>query len=380
MPTLIDIPVELLEDALSPLSISDLYSLSRTCKALRRYLSPRIYHTIDWSWTDGQPCPPYGLLLRTLLGHAALASYIKVIRLRGGGIINSTGLQESSCDEYYSSDELFKPSRSIWSDGRQVKSVFGPTSMRKVGNLISTIASTDAPEHEWKKEFERGNIDVITKDFHSRPRLSKALAHVKNTLESLVLKVRFECDMWREIKDPWGDYHLCGLVGRVTGINEMPKLTNLEVSWALLLGWNPYLGRGRAGDDSHSNLPKSFMHDADIGQFPWSTILPPSIETVCFRDDLSDFTHYTFERSSVINLVEHLLKSRDDHFEALVRVDFFCIWNRRCHCVTWSKAEMMELLDVCERASVKCEIFQEQRVEGTADMVDVKVLETLPDS
>jgi hypothetical protein len=87
MPSLTDLPVELLEDIVAPLSVVQQSKLSRTCKALHSYLSPRIYHSVDWFWRDDGPCPPFDRLLRTLLSNTRLANLVKVLKLRGGGLV-----------------------------------------------------------------------------------------------------------------------------------------------------------------------------------------------------------------------------------------------------------------------------------------------------
>lgn len=84
MASLVGLPIELLENVLVDLQIDDVSSLSRTCKDAHRYLSPRVYHSIHWCWKDGRACPPYHLLLRSLLSNPSLASHVKTINLRGG--------------------------------------------------------------------------------------------------------------------------------------------------------------------------------------------------------------------------------------------------------------------------------------------------------
>jgi hypothetical protein len=87
MASILDLPSELLEDILLPLSTESLSRLSRTCITLHTFLSPIIYHTIDWTWYDGDAhAPPFLLLLRTLLTNSGMAGKVKVLKLRGRGV------------------------------------------------------------------------------------------------------------------------------------------------------------------------------------------------------------------------------------------------------------------------------------------------------
>ncbi|KAF1849907.1 uncharacterized protein K460DRAFT_400007 [Cucurbitaria berberidis CBS 394.84] len=543
MPTLIDIPAELLEEILSSLSVSDYSTLSRTCKILHTFFSPRIYHTVNWSWEDDQPSPPYHLLLRTLLGNARLASYVKVLKSRGGGIVRREEWETGDCD--YDSNSGWRPiesARSIWLDGRRAKSSFKSTDVHRVINLISSIASSSAHKREWILEFDRGNVDVImalilhqiqdierldlgfgfmqrskfiprvfrhlidaqksiavfphlisvdlgvdgphtpsgiwsdldqsrlffylpkitffntiflepsvfawpspsitprsesllsltlrkctaSEDTlekilsctpqlrhlvydHYRmvacgiphwesykelcwtgtvrpkvlvhgPRLSKALAHVQSTLESLVLKVRFKSKGYYDIKDLGNTDYFCCLVGRVTGFDKMPNLTSLEISWALLLGWDPDFEEVQASYRLDFDSQDPFTLDPGVDHFPWPAILPSTIQTLRLRDDLSDFSHYPYRKIDPINLLEHLLYARKSSLRALARVEFLFIWNQWYGREGWPKVLMKKLLDTCKRDGIKCRILQEELVRKLSELVDVIVFDVIHSS
>jgi hypothetical protein len=77
--------------------------------------------------------------------------------------------------------------------------------------------------------------------FIQAKRLSNAIEHVREILESLVLKVGFEEPAesrdFRSMKEAENAMYMCILVGRVRGLDRTPRLKKLEFSWALLSGW-----------------------------------------------------------------------------------------------------------------------------------------------
>ncbi|KAJ4369666.1 hypothetical protein N0V83_005428 [Neocucurbitaria cava] len=524
MSPFVDFPAELLEEILELLSTADLSTLSRTCKELYTFFSPRVYHKIDWTWDDDKPCPPYHLLLRTLLSNARLASHIKVLRTRGGGIVPRSHWEEGICndaaiDEHY---KLCDIRRSVWVEGHRERSSFTSKDVRRVINLISSTAPTDAHRREWILEFYRGNVDVImalilhqsqaieeldlgfafldhakfiprafkhlidaqeaaavyphlasvnlgadgpgipewvwtdldlfrlfiflpnvktidaillepvlfawpsphkipradalstlilrqctisedtleailsctpklkhlvydywrmaecfpphwecckddknnkSKKSYTQvpihcPRLSKALAHVHTTLESLVLKAQFRGDMLsgplsRDIKDPFESLCKCYIFGRVTGLDKMLSLKSLEASWALLFGWwdfpapdyrgHPYDGVQGSGDN------------------PWTSVLPPNIRRLCMRDDMSDFRDYELYSvlADPVPLFRHLLDARRKLFGSLEHVKFAFMYRH-------DKRDKLpvqiirKLRDDCLRAGMACEIIGER--------------------
>jgi hypothetical protein len=176
------------------------------------------------------------------------------------------------------------------------------------------------------------------------PRLSKALAHVKDTLESLVLKVRFTSDVWTEFKDLQNSQHLCGMIGRVSGLEMMPKLTTLDISWVLLLGWEP----------DYEWVPgmlvaRPVIPEADTAGFPWSTIMPPTIQVLRIRDDLSDFWHYPHRSFDVNSLVKSIVSNHKQYFGALNRLDFVYIWK-------WTYERDRGPLELIEKLTSICQM------------------------
>lgn len=482
--TIHDMPAELFDEILALISVADISSLSRTCRTLHSYLSPRVYHTQDWYWKDDHPSPPYHLLLRTLLSNPRLTGYVKVVKLRGGGIVREEGWNRGYWLDTPSGLEPLKRARSIWKIGQCPETFFTPGEIQAIHDLVSYTTVCEAYKRDAVQEFNRGNVDVMvalilqhtqaiehldlgfgylqhaefvprtfqylmncttaiapyphltsatlgsdgmqtledvwlgldlfrlflylpklvqmetmflepvifawpspTKtpqamilstlelrnttasedtlgmilsctpnlkhlvyDHHRMvalgmshwksyqqllwsgaarpqvllhgPRLSKALAHVKDTLQSLVLKVRFEGEVQIDIKDLRNTNYLCGLIGRVSGLERMPKLTSLEISWVLLLGW-------QADYDGQPGILKKGpdIPEADIIGFSWPNILPPTMQLLRIRDDLSDFSHYPHQSIDQISLVKSLLISRETYFEALARVDFVSVRN-----------------------------------------------------
>jgi hypothetical protein len=68
--------------------------------------------------------------------------------------------------------------------------------------------------------------------------LDAALSYVKDTLQSLVLRIQFEPEYYEEIFRLEIDYAtLCGVIGHLSILPSMPLLTKLETPWCMLFGW-----------------------------------------------------------------------------------------------------------------------------------------------
>jgi hypothetical protein len=156
MPSFTDFLVELLEEILLSCSIVDFSLLSRTCKILHVFFSPRIYYTIDWFWDDDQLSPPYHLFLRTLLGNKRLAESDKVLRFCGGGIVRMEEWRDHGCE---APRDCWKTARSIRVDDQRANSAFSTKERSTAVHHIETMAASALLE--WTTEFDRGNVDLF---------------------------------------------------------------------------------------------------------------------------------------------------------------------------------------------------------------------------
>lgn len=168
MVSLIDLPAELLEKVLLHVPLSGLVNLSTTCKSLHGYLSPRVYHTFDWCWKQGDPSPPFHLLLRTLISNRLLAGYVKVLRLRGGHTSSHNGRYDGSCRTHWwggsceHEDSLCYPyeqGQTVVDATRRLGPLFKPLELWCLINIVSTIEPSKA--NEWYAGFDKGSIDII---------------------------------------------------------------------------------------------------------------------------------------------------------------------------------------------------------------------------
>jgi hypothetical protein len=511
MAALVGLPIELLENVLVDLEIDDISSLSRTCKDAHRYLSPRVYHSINWCWKDDHRCPPYHLLLRTLLSNSSLASHVKTINLRGGGIFKKSAWNDrcfGRCDDDWV--HVIK-ARSIWADGQRRRVSFNTEDWQRLKAVVSRIATHQGAVNQWLHELYRGNVDAIVallvcqcqkierlhlgfalvngsvflqkvfrqliavcktkvvypylvstvlgsdgpvkfrhtvadldlfrlffflpslahletmfsepvvfgwpspaltpqaqsisslilrrctasektleKVLRSTPNLknlvydfrrmvdigwphwetykesdermpnvlfqchylSKALAHVKSTLESLEVKIHFEFDVWTEVHDPETQY-LCGIVGRVKGLDQMKKLKILKMPWVFHLGWRALCTHwhdwGSPGD------PSCF---GNIDPCPWPKLLPPSLERIQFGDDMIRFSRYELAQVDPEDLLNQLLLVRAQSFPVLSCVDFMFTWVAVYEYTGWPLQQMNSLVSLCEQNGLKSEVFR----------------------
>jgi hypothetical protein len=151
--------------------------------------------------------------------------------------------------------------------------------------------------------------------------LSEALSHLRSTLKSLTLRVRFETDEYTEVTDPYYSGmdagNLVGVSGRLIGLKDMPKLTSLDIPRVLLFGWEadtPEAYLWPLGD--HAKL--TFQHDvADLSEYQWSDVLPESIEVIRLCHDFNNFRHYQYSVRAIVALNKQLLSEKEERFKAL---------------------------------------------------------------
>ncbi|KAH9864715.1 hypothetical protein J1614_010651 [Plenodomus biglobosus] len=541
MASILKLPAELLEAILALSKPAGLSALSRSCKHLYRYISPLLYHSIDWCWKDDTSPPPFQLLLRTLVANRQLASNIRKIRLRGGGIVRKDYWRFGDCELNERNGPFpIEPARSVNTSERHLQTLFNPLERWHVHNLIRAIASSRASE--WYAEVARGNVDAIvslilhqcqaveeldlgfgyifdskfialvfrrsmdrtvpypglervmlgtdglfspkgafidmdilrmfftlpklrqltamaiepamftwispdkppqaaslvnlvlhnstllessldtilastpmlrhlTYDFHrlvdygshwqcmsdyskwlylrqkgraryrpdvaiSGPVLTRALSRVCKTLETLVLKVQFECDLGSEACGAniraWDDaLTLCHIIGRIRGLNCFHNLRHLEISWVLLFGWwdadlEQYKGYIRpTGRSSHPD-----PYTVSLSGQPWTHILPPNIERLCLRDDMSGHDNYPHHTLNPFVLTEKLLEARRTEYTRLKQVDFGFIAESNYSTVKPDQQWSLRLRVMCAEEGVKCEVTRQvqREVDGMSVM------------
>jgi hypothetical protein len=542
MAALVGLPIELLENVLVDLEIDDISSLSRTCKDAHRYLSPRVYHSINWCWKDDHRCPPYHLLLRTLLSNPSLAFHVKTINIHGDAITQKRGDQDKwpwrNIDHNW---RFTEKTQSTWLDGQRRRFSLKSQDWQRIKAVVSNIALHREDMTNWLQELYRGNVDAFvallvrqcqkveqlsigfgfmhrsvflpkvfrrlidTSKIHvvypnlrsatfslDEPReilgavthldcfrlflflpslvrfdtvflepvvfgwpsptltpqpaalsalilrkctasekvleqilrctpslrhlvydyhrlvavglahyetykedeepcwplpkvliqchiLSKALAHVKDTLESLVIKIRFDSDSYTEIDCPWNAQFSCCLVGRVKGLDEMPKMRSLEISWALLLGWGSRFCPWRHHPTEDN--PEVVEYFEGFDPCPWPTILPPNLERIRFRDDLSNFMHYDYARIVPEHVLEQLFPVRSKSFAKLIRWEFLYIYRLPYYekspsgiiRVEWPYRKMRRIAVLCQRYNLLFEILREDEELNVVKVIDPRV-------
>jgi hypothetical protein len=205
MASILDLPSELLEDILLPLSTESLSRLSRTCITLHTFLSPIIYHTIDWTWYDEDAhAPPFLLLLRTLLTNSGMAGKVKVLKLRGRGVTaeadwkaqpdidwrpHPLSMTQSIGDTTHipartgMTGQEAKAERKRQLDGLSAKNDLLTAKLAtkleddyltKVAAAVDGIQIPGHPFSSWMQEFRRGNVDVfVALLLHKLPFLEK---------------------------------------------------------------------------------------------------------------------------------------------------------------------------------------------------------------
>ncbi|KAI8934407.1 hypothetical protein NX059_009142 [Plenodomus lindquistii] len=554
MAALLNVPPELLEPILAQLSTSETSTLSRTCRLLHLYLSPRIYHTIDWFWEANRPAPPVHLLLRTLMMNHSLARLVKTIRMRGGGIIPESEWDRMGCEinnRNYLGSEHNEKAQSIIAIGQRVCSSLRPLEQWRAHSMITTIGRTRA--HKWWIDFDRGDIDAVVSlllhqcqaieeldlgfgyiyyaeyvplvfrrlmdrrkelapypqlqraqlgidgptspkgveldidlfrmfltlpkltylntmvleslmftwpspsiPLHSTslttlimrkstvseytfakillatpnlkhleydfrrlvncgdwncyqdlgleelnvnekteadfpferlnaairaPLLSRAMIPIHQSLESLVLKTRFECDAWTMgVCDctEWGAARtMCHLVGRIRGLENMHKLLDLEISWALLFGWWDFML------DDIVNHRTPFDHvehddpDDTNNQYGalWTCILPPNLERICLTDDMSDHESYPHDTLDPFVLLEKLLEVRKWECPALKQIDFFITTANEFGFIRSDGTWASRFRDMCAKVGMECRVFT--NVEREVDNMTILMKEEL---
>jgi hypothetical protein len=100
--SILDCPVEILEQLIECLPCSDLHAVSLVAKGLRLIAEPFLYRKIDWLWAfrypvrTPHPCPmnlkvpPIRAFLRTITKRPELAGLVKEVALRGDNISRNT--------------------------------------------------------------------------------------------------------------------------------------------------------------------------------------------------------------------------------------------------------------------------------------------------
>lgn len=83
IPSILDLPQEILLNIAEPLSLAGLNALSRTCRMLRHISEPLIYCSIRMKWHHKYTDPPIKLLIRTFLERPDLPRHVRRLVLHG---------------------------------------------------------------------------------------------------------------------------------------------------------------------------------------------------------------------------------------------------------------------------------------------------------
>ena len=106
-------------------------------------------------------------------------------------------------------------------------------------------------------------------EFFNLSTLSRALNHVRATLESLTLGIEFQTDT-----DRVPDYSDGPFTGTLASFHDFPRLTYLEIPFVMLTGWR--------------HIPRHARM--------FSSLLPPSLRYLCLTDDLISWENCNLER------------------------------------------------------------------------------------
>ena len=218
----------------------------------------------------------------------------------------------------------------------------------------SRFVACDPPHWECTVDFSPERPTVL---IHAQ-RLSKALSWVCNTLESLALKVRFASDWDIDITGPGPEVmYLCRLNGRVAGLERMPRLSVLEIFWAMLFGWPEDKDIDQQSSVNWADEVNSSEYVDGMEFNLWTNVLPSSITQLKLRDDLSGFYHYPLQVLDPLPLSILLLKARQRSFSNLQKISFAFTrrgaYNRR----GLLSILMHDLRTCCEAWELFCEVI-----------------------
>ncbi len=155
--------------------------------------------------------------------------------------------------------------------------------------------------------------------------IRNALEHVRPTLQRLKIEVVFHNTdrVIVQSGDAWG------IKKNLGSLQGFEQLQSLEVSIALLLGW-------------------------DLESAPQLTdVLPSSIRRVCLRDDLGDFLEYGWNEQAILDQIGKLVVNRRQRTPDL---ELIKLHQAALHGV-WGQEGWEELKSICERAGIDGEIW-----------------------
>ncbi|KAI9879070.1 MAG: hypothetical protein M1830_009711, partial [Pleopsidium flavum] len=152
-------------------------------------------------------------------------------------------------------------------------------------------------------------------------KLSRALEHIRATIEHLVISVCFFSGVIWEVVPP------CGIKGDIGSLRRFEALHSLEVPLVVLLGWSS----------------SSTIRLADI--------LPKNMRQLCIRDDLTYFWNWEWtERACLDRMLAYLVDWRT-HAPNLDRIALRLESDEEL-----PEEPRRELGAMCERAGVVCDI------------------------
>lgn len=204
---------------------------------------------------------------------------------------------------------------------------------RFLGDLLSVTKKLDRFEWEWMYTPELNDGQVQTPIIDLR-RIDKALSHVRETLNELIIWARCMYDGYTRDWPMPDDYPRLVTRGTLKGITKLKKLKRVTIPIVFLLGFSPLLGR-RIED-----------------------YLPRNIEDLTMTDDLCLFWQYDWEPCDVVDVLAPWLgKCRTvtphiRYLTLLLKTEYY----------EWDRQTRAELEKLCVNADVDFEITKHREI------------------
>ena len=199
-------------------------------------------------------------------------------------------------------------------------------SEENLGHLLMATPRLRSLEYHSHFDIDSGGRPGRTHlDYYDCNRLDESLAHVKESLERLVLSVRFSSLQ--------SDVALGGFQGmnhKVQSLQHFKKLQDCVIPFIMLLGWD---------------------YDAKIAI---GDLLPSNLEKICFTDDLDIFGACEWTDEGFLELIRSYLERRGPCELKLKSVSLELNTSQ----TSWCEGERSRLSDACNNAEVDCAIIK----------------------
>ena len=202
-------------------------------------------------------------------------------------------------------------------------------SEENLGHLLMATPQLKSLEYHSHFDIDSGGRPGRTHlDYYDCKRLDESLAHVMETLERLVLSVKFSSLQ--------SDVALGGFQGinhKVQSLQHFKKLKECMIPFIMLLGWD---------------------YDAKI---TISDLLPSTLENICFTDDLDELGACEWTDEGFLQLIESYLERQGPSELNLKSVSLELNTSQ----TSWCEAERTRLNIMCDTAKVDCHIFKRKQ-------------------